>query len=163
MTRMASVVFCIRADCPSVQVLHVCVSLWVCVYTEGYELSLFGEGWRERGGGVLNVPVLLWKEEGRPALAIFATTSTPLFPSTAPVDHQPRPSLPKGSWSADGQSSKWQRLRSVHGALCLDYTKLRPHKISRCVAASFRRVVLAWDMASDSLCVTNLYCSMRTI
>ena len=25
----------------------------------------------------------------------------------------------------------------VHGALCLDYTKLRPHKISRCVAVKF--------------------------
>ena len=25
----------------------------------------------------------------------------------------------------------------VHGTLCLDYTKLRPHKIGRCVAAKF--------------------------
>ena len=25
----------------------------------------------------------------------------------------------------------------VHEALCLDYTKLRPHKISRCVAVKF--------------------------
>ena len=50
----------------------------------------------------------------------------------------------------------------VHGALCLDYTKLRPHKISRCVAAKFPSFVLVQDMARDSLCATNLCCSMKT-
>ena len=59
---------------------------------------------RAREVGVLYVPVMLWEEEGRPVSVIFATTSTPAL--SLPVDHQPPPSLPQGSWSADGQSSK---------------------------------------------------------
>ena len=71
------------------------------------------------GEGVLNVPVLLWKNRaakvvtgwkrvdykehrktdrskhasllGRPVLVIFTTTSTQLSPHTAPVDHHPLP------------------------------------------------------------------------
>ena len=48
---------------------------------------------------------LLWKEEIRPVSDIFDTTSNHLSPSTVPVDHHPPPSLPQGSWPADGQSS----------------------------------------------------------
>ena len=108
------------------------------------------EGEREMGGGgggggeawMLNVPVLLWKEVRRPVSVLFATKSNLLSPSTPSVEHQSPPSL-HGSWSADGQSSKWRG--PVHGALRLelDYTKLRPHKITDVSLPSFRFVVLA--------------------
>ena len=137
----------------------VCVCVCVCVHAraEGYELLLLGGGgvggggslkererWEGEGGGrnawMLNVPVLLWKEVSRPVSVLFATKSNLLSPATPSVEHQPPPSL-HGSWSADGQSSKWRR--PVHSALRLDYMKLLPHKITDVSLPSFRFVVLA--------------------
>ena len=92
---------------------------------------------------MLNVPVLLWKEEGRPALAIFATTLPRSFPPQLQSITNPLPPFLKAAGLQTVKVQSDSDCSPVHGALCLDYTKLRPHKISRCVAASFRHVVLA--------------------
>ena len=118
----------------------ICVCVCVCVHAQRF-MTLEGEGGerereRGRGGGGAWMRVLR-KEEIRPVSDIFDTTSNHLSPSTVPVHHHPPPSLPQGSWPADGQSSMWPRA-AADGALRSDYTKLRPHKIiSWCAAAKF--------------------------
>ena len=105
---------------------------WMCVCVHAQRVMMWGAGGWMR---------LLRKEEIRPVSDIFDTTSNHLSPSTAPVDHYPSPSLPQGSWPADGQSSKWQWQRppsmAADGALRFDYTKLWPHKMSWCATAKF--------------------------
>ena len=121
-------------ECMYVCVLCVCVcvcaharrGLWAVVawWRWGVGVGVV-EGERESGGGgggrgggrrLGYLPVLLWKEMGRPISVIFATNCAPLSPSTPSVDHHPPPTL-QGSWSADGQSSKWQWPRcSARGA-----------------------------------------------
>ena len=164
MTRMASVVSCIRADCPSVQVLHVCVSLWVCVCIQRVmSCCCLGRGEEREGVGCWMYLFCYGKKRAD----LPWLSSQPLLPRSFPPQLQsitnPLPPFLKAAGLQTVKVQSDSDCGPVHGALCLDYTKLRPHKISRCVAASFRRVILAWDMASDSLCVTNLCCSMGTI
>ena len=121
----------------------VCACLCVCVCMHrGLWCGWGGGEVREKercgGGGWMR---MLWKEEIRPASDIFDTTANHLSPSTAPVDHNPPPSLPQGNWPADSQISKcqWTRPPSIaaDGALCFDHTKMRPHKISWWATAKF--------------------------
>ena len=49
----------------------------------------------------------------------------------------------------------------VRGALCSDYTKLWPHKISRCVAVKCPSCCFSPRHARDSPCATNLCCSAQ--
>ena len=131
---------CVRAR----RVINCCCLVEVAVGWVGgggaWRRERWGGGWGWRKAWMLNAPVLLWKEVSRPVSVLFATISNLLSPATPSVEHQPPPSL-HGSWSADGQSSKW--WGPVHSALRLDYTKLRPHKITDVSPPSFCFVVLA--------------------
>ena len=141
----------------------MCVSVCVCVCMHRSLWRWRGRGWeRKRGrgrgwerkreregrGGWMR---LLWKEEIRPVSDIFDTTSNHLSPSTVPVDHHPSPSLPQGSWPADGQSSKWPRA-AADGALHSAYTKLRPHKIISWCATVKLLTWVTYLCAHVSLC-----------
>ena len=100
---------CVARKGENVCVHCVCVCVCTQAHTEDCELLLLGEGGdrdreseSERRGGVCTCYAM-----GRRGQACLSYLRNHFYPALSlPVDHQPSPSLPQGSWSADGQSSK---------------------------------------------------------
>ena len=61
----------------------------------------------------------------------------PLPLPKVPVDHQPLPPFLKTAGLQTVRVQSDSDCGPMHGALCIDYTKLLTHKTNRCIIAKF--------------------------